>query len=142
MPLKLDEIDLAMLESLVKDGRKSFRQISREIKVSAPTVKLHYERLVNIGLIRGVSLDMDFGKLETGTGTKLDQIRHQALKGHKIKLDKGMLVKITCDYCNGPTHSKPSILKVGNQERFFCCSSCKTLYKEKYRGRIESLSSK
>jgi Lrp/AsnC family leucine-responsive transcriptional regulator len=142
MPLKLDEIDLAMLESLVKDGRKSFRQISREIKVSAPTVKLHYERLVNVGLIKGVSLDMDFGKLETKASVKLDQIRQQALKGHTIKLDKGMLVKITCDYCNGPTHGKPSILKVGDQERFFCCSSCKTLYKEKYRGRIESLSSK
>ncbi len=140
MPLELDQIDLALLESLVKDGRKSFRQISREIKVSAPTVKLHYERLVNIGLIRGISIDLDLGKLETKTSTKLDHIKHQSLKNHKIKLDKGMLVKIKCDYCNGPTHSKPSILKVGDQERFFCCSSCKTLYKEKYRGRIESLS--
>ncbi|MGI0066268.1 MAG: winged helix-turn-helix transcriptional regulator [Nitrosotalea sp.] len=142
MPLKLDEIDLAMLESLVKDGRKSFRQISREIKVSTPTVKLHYERLVNIGLIKGVSVDLDFGKLETEASIKLDQIRHKTHKGHRIKLDKGMLVKITCDYCNVPTHNKPSILKVSDQERFFCCSSCKTLYKEKYRGRIESLSSK
>lgn len=142
MPLKLDEIDLALLESLVKDGRKSFRQISREIKVSTPTVKLHYERLVNIGLIKGVSVDLDFGKLETEASAKLDQIRHKTFKGHKIKVDKGMLVKITCDYCNGPTHNKPSILKVGDQERFFCCSSCKTLYKEKYRGRIESLSNK
>lgn len=141
MPLKIDEIDLA-LESLVKDGRKSFRQISREIKVSTPTVQLHYERLVNIGLIKGVSVDLDFGKLEIQTSAKLDQIKYKTLKGHKIKLDKGMLVKITCDYCNGPTHSKPSILKVGDQERFFCCSSCKALYKEKYRGRIESLSNK
>ena len=140
MTLKLDEIDLAMLESLVRDGRKSFRQISREIKVSAPTVKLHYERLINIGLIKGVSLNIDFGKLETKASTKLDQIRHQALKGHKIKFDKGLLVKIACDYCNGPVHGKPSIMKVGNQERFFCCTSCKTLYSEKYRGRIESLS--
>lgn len=140
MPLKLDEIDLAVLESLVKDARKSFRQISREIKVSTPTVKLHYERLVNIGLIKGASIDIDLGKLETQTGARLDQIRHKALKGHKIKLDKEMLVKITCDYCNGPTHSKPSILRIGDQERFFCCTSCKTLYKEKYRGRIESLS--
>ncbi len=142
MPLKLDEIDLAMLKSLVKDGRKSFRQISREIKVSTPTVKLHYERLVNIGLIKGVSVDLDFGKLETESGIKLDQIKHKAHKGRRIKLDKGMLVKITCDYCNGPTHNKPSILKVGDQERFFCCPSCKALYKEKYRGRIESLSGK
>lgn len=140
MPLKLDETDLAILESLVKDGRKSFRQISREIKVSTPTVKLHYERLVNVGLIKGVSVDLDFGKLETKTSTKLDQIKHKSHKGHKIKLDKEMLVKITCDYCNGPTHSKPVILKVGDQERFFCCTSCKALYKEKYRGRIESLS--
>ncbi|MDE1878803.1 MAG: winged helix-turn-helix transcriptional regulator [Thaumarchaeota archaeon] len=140
MPIKLDEIDLAMLESLAKDGRKSFRQISREIKVSAPTVKFHYERLVNIGLIKGVSVDLDFGKLETKASAKLDQIKHSALKGHKIKFDRGLLVKIACDYCNGPVHDKPSIIKVGNQERFFCCTSCKTLYNEKYRGRIESLS--
>ena len=142
MTLKLDEIDLALLKSLVADGRKSFRQISREIKVSAPTVKLHYERLANIGLIKGVSVDLDLGKLETKASVKLDQIRHKALKGHKIKFDKGLLVKIACDYCNGPVHDKPSILKVGDQERFFCCSSCKTLYNEKYRGRIESLSNK
>ena len=142
MTIKLDTIDLSLLESLVTDGRKSFRQISREIKVSAPTVKLHYERLVNIGLIKGVSVDLDLGKLETETSTKLDRIRHQALKGHKIKFDKGLLVKIACDYCNGPVHGKPSIMKVGNQERFFCCTSCKTLYNEKYRGRIESLSNK
>jgi Lrp/AsnC family leucine-responsive transcriptional regulator len=140
MPLKIDETDLAILESLVKDGRKSFRQISRETKISTPTVKLHYERLVNVGLIKGVSLDLDLGKLETRTSTKLDQIKQRSHKGQKIKLDKGMLVKIICDYCNGPTHSKPTILKVGSQERFFCCTSCRALYKEKYRGKIESIS--
>lgn len=142
MPIKLDEIDLAMLESLAKDGRKSFRQVSREIKVSAPTVKLHYERLSNIGLIKGVSLDLDFGKLETKASAKIDRIKHSTLKEHKIKFDKGSLVRIVCDYCDGPVHGKPSILKMGDQERFFCCTSCKTLYSEKYRGRIESLSDK
>ncbi|MDH2908059.1 MAG: AsnC family transcriptional regulator [Candidatus Nitrosotalea sp.] len=140
MPIKLDEIDLAMLESLAKDGRKSFRQISREIKVSAPTVKLHYERLLNIGLIKGVSLDLDLGKLETSASAKIGQIKHNVLKGHKLKFDRGLLVRIACDYCKGPVHDRPSILKVGNLERFFCCTSCKTLYNEKYHGRIESLS--
>ncbi len=140
MPIKLDEIDLAMLESLAKDGRKSFRQISREIKVSAPTVKLHYERLSNMGLIKGVSLDLDLGKLETSASAKIGQIKHNALRGHKVKFDKGLLVRITCDYCNGPVHDKPNILKVGDMERFFCCTSCKTLYNEKYRRRMESLS--
>ncbi len=139
MPLKLDEIDLAILESLLKNARKSFRQVSREIKVSTPTVKKRYERLVNVGLVKAVSLDLDLGKLETKTSVHLDHLRQKALKSHNIKLDKGMLVKIACDYCKGPVHGKPSILKFANVERFFCCTSCRSLYREKYKGRIEAL---
>ena len=139
MPLRLDETDLAILESLLQDGRKSFRQVSREIKVSTPTVMKRYERLVNVGLIKAVSLNLDLGKLETKTSIRLDQIRDKTIKSHHIKLDKGMLVKLSCDYCKGPVHGKPSILKFANVERFFCCTSCKTLYKEKYKGRIEAL---
>jgi Lrp/AsnC family leucine-responsive transcriptional regulator len=139
MPLKLDETDLAILESFLEDARKSFRQVSREINVSTPTVKKRYERLVNVGLIKAVSLNLDLGKLETKTSVRLDNLRQKALKNHNIKLDKGMLVKITCDYCKGPVHGKPSMLKFANIERFFCCTSCKTLYREKYRGRIEAL---
>ena len=140
MPFRLDDIDLALLESLIKDGRKSFRQISREIKVSTPTVKTRYERLVNIGLIKAVSPVLDLGKLEDRTRARLDHIRLKAIKGHDIKLGKEVLVKLTCDYCKGPVEGKPSILKFANLERFFCCASCKSLYREKYKGRIESLS--
>lgn len=140
MPFSLDNIDIALLESLIKDGRKSFRQISREIKVTTPTVKARYERLVNIGLIKAVSPVLDLGMLENRTSTKLDHIRSKAIKGHEIILDKNMFVRMSCDYCKGPVHEKPSILKFANLERFFCCTSCRTLYKEKYKGRIESLS--
>lgn len=139
MPLRLDNVDLALLESLIKDGRKSFRQISREIKVSTPTVKARYERLVNVGLIKAVSPVIDMGKLEKKTSARLDQIQFRAHKGHGIKLDNGMLVKITCDYCKGPVEGKPSFFKFSNMERFFCCTTCRTLYKEKYKGRIDSL---
>ena len=140
MPFRLDDVDLALLESLIKDGRKSFRQISREIKVSTPTVKARYERLVNVGLIKAVSPVIDMGKLEKKTSVKLDQIRYKAHQGHGIRLDKGALVKMTCDYCKGPVHGKPSVFRFANMERFFCCTSCRILYKEKYKGRIESLS--
>ena len=139
MPLRLDETDLAILESLLEDARKSFRQVSREINVSTPTVMKRYERLVNVGLIKAVSLNLDLGKLETKTSIRLDHLRQQTLKNHNIKLDRGMLVKIACDYCKGPVHGKPSILKFANVERFFCCTSCKALYKEKYKGRIKTL---
>ncbi len=139
MPLKLDDIDIAILESLIKDGRKSFRQISREINVSTPTVKTRYERLVNVGLIKAVLPDLDLGKLETKTGSALNYMREKTIQRHRVKLDRGMLVKITCDYCKGPVHGKPNIFKFANIERFFCCSSCKSLYREKYKGRIATL---
>lgn len=140
MPLILDDVDITLLESLINDGRKSFRQISREINVSTPTVKARYERLVNVGLIKGISVNMDLGKLESKTGMRLDHLHNKAIKKHNVKLDKGMLVKITCDYCKGPVAAKPHILKFANVERFFCCTSCKSLYAEKYKGRIASLS--
>ncbi|QLH09594.1 AsnC family transcriptional regulator [Candidatus Nitrosotenuis sp. DW1] len=142
MPFKLDDIDYAILESLNKDGRKSFRQISREIKISTPTVKARYERLVNIGLIKAVLPIIDFGKLENKAGTKIDAIRSKTIKNHDVKITKGLLVKMSCDYCGGPVPEKPSILKFANFERFFCCTSCRSLYKEKYKGRIEKLSGK
>lgn len=142
MPFKLDDVDVAILESLIKDGRKSFRQISREIKMSTPAVQARYERLVNIGLIKGVQPLIDLGMLEDGAGTKLGSVRSKTLKRQNVKIGKNMLVKMSCDFCEGPVPEKPATLKFGNFERFFCCTSCRMLYKEKYRGRIESLSGK
>ena len=139
MPIKLDDVDIAILESLVKDGRKSFNQISREIKVSTPTIKTRYDRLVSAGLIKAVTLDLDFGALETKTGKRLENLKRNAIKNHDIKLDKGMAVKISCEYCKGPVDNKPSILKFGSFERFFCCTSCRSLYKEKYGTKIRAL---
>jgi DNA-binding Lrp family transcriptional regulator len=62
MPLHLDNNDIAIIKSLLKDGRKSFRQISRETGITTPTVKARFERLVNIGFIKGVLPVFDFGK--------------------------------------------------------------------------------
>lgn len=142
LPFQLDDVDIAILESLIKDGRKSFRQISREIKVSTPTVRARYERLVNVGLIKTVSPILDLGKLEDKTGEHLKNIRARAIKHHDVKITKNMMIKMTCDYCEGPISEKPHVLKIANFERFFCCTSCRGLYKEKYKGRIESLSRK
>lgn len=140
MPFQIDETDVAILESLSKDGRKSFRQISREIRVSAPTVKARYERLINVGLIRAVLPIIDVEKLENDTGRRLENLRASAIKKRGMKINKDMAVKMTCDYCEGPVASRPAVLRFGGFERFFCCTSCRGLYKEKYRGRIEALS--
>ena len=140
MPFQPDDIDIAIIESLIKDGRKSFRQISREIKISTPTVQARYERLVNVGLIKSVSPVIDLGMLENKTEKRLENIKVKSTKKHDVKITKDMILKMTCDLCKGPISDKPHVLKIANFERFFCCTSCRTLYKEKYKGRIESLS--
>jgi DNA-binding Lrp family transcriptional regulator len=40
MPIDLTDADIAVLNPLLIDGQKLFRQISRETEISTPTVKL------------------------------------------------------------------------------------------------------
>ncbi|HEX5978801.1 MAG TPA: AsnC family transcriptional regulator, partial [Nitrososphaeraceae archaeon] len=64
MPLQLDDYDVSILNSLLKDGRKSFREISRETGITTPTVKARFNRLVNVGFIKSVSPILDFDIVE------------------------------------------------------------------------------
>ena len=83
MPYDLDDTDLSILKSLQEDGRKSFRQISREIKVSPPTIKARYERLVNIGLIKLIKPDIDLSKIDKRGKDQLTEDIIQNLKEQK-----------------------------------------------------------
>jgi DNA-binding Lrp family transcriptional regulator len=64
MPLELDDYDVSILKALIKDGRKSFREISRETDITTPTVKARFERLINVGFIKSISPIFDFGIVE------------------------------------------------------------------------------
>jgi Lrp/AsnC family leucine-responsive transcriptional regulator len=157
----MDETDVAIIKSLLTDGRKSFRQISRETKITTPTVKARFERMVNVGFIKGVLPVFDYSRIDDG-GENLIQIQNikQGIKKetegnilknstkdfHKMELDKiqekitsGLAINLECDFCEGPIFNKPKVLKFADIERFFCCSSCKSGYGEKYKGRIESI---
>ena len=137
MPVELDTNDISILKSLFKDGRKSFRQISRETGISTPTVKARFERLVNIGFIQGVVPLIDFGKID-----KTKTI-HELSAASKIPLlkniKKGTQIMLDCDYCHGVIAGAPQVFKFANYERFFCCVSCKSEYKRKYGGRIQAI---
>jgi len=156
---------VSILKSILEDGRKSFRQISRETGISTPTVKARYERLVNIGFIKGVLPVFDFEKIESVENGEKNFIQLESLNGnvkkrknlyrsnqdntlkeeiHEIqkKISSGLAINIVCDFCEGPVFGKPKILKFANIERFFCCVSCKSGYSQKYRGRIESIKRK
>lgn len=141
MPVQLDDTDVAIVKSLMQDGRKSFRAISREIKVSTPTVKARYDRLVNMGLIKAVRPEIDLSKVDkkgkNEFGGVLESLKKQ--KKHFHVYVEGLKVKLKCEFCGGPIHGKPKVLKFANYERFFCCTQCRASYKDKHGGRIEML---
>lgn len=143
MPVELDETDAKILKSLMEDGRKSFRAISREIKVSTPTVKARYERLVKMGLIKSVKPEIDLSKVDRRRKSQFftdETIQHleQQKKHFHVKIEN-LRVKMQCEYCGGPIDTKPKVLEFANFQRFFCCIGCKNHYKEKHAGRIQSI---
>ena len=142
MPVELDDTDIAILKSLMEDGRKSFRTISRELKISTPTIKARYDRLVNIGLIKSIRPEIDITKISNSNKKNLSGDLIESLKVKKkhfhLNID-ALKVKMQCDFCKGSINDKPKVLKFANIERFFCCTSCRSDYKEKYGGRIQSI---
>jgi DNA-binding Lrp family transcriptional regulator len=169
MPLQLDNYDVSILKSLLKDGRKSFREISRETGITTPTVKARFTRLVNVGFIKSVSPIFDFDMVEKenilkpaledeqnkpndDSRAKEDENRkndninksriNQQQQDSRLKIKKGLRIKLDCEFCKGPITSHPHIFRFANYERFFCCIGCMSGYKQKYAGRIESIKRK
>jgi DNA-binding Lrp family transcriptional regulator len=148
LPLYLDNNDIAIIKSLLKDERKSFRQISRETGITTPTVKARFERLVNIGFIKGVLPIFDFNKvINTEDIIQLQNINKDNAAREKGYFDKnynnnnkfeekinkiekkittGLAINLVCDYCHGPIFGQPRVLIFVEFERFFCCTTCKT----------------
>ncbi|MGD9534136.1 MAG: Lrp/AsnC ligand binding domain-containing protein [Candidatus Nitrosocosmicus sp.] len=62
--MHIDRIDILIINSLMEDGRKSFRQVSRETKVSAPTVEQRFNRMKKLGIIKGIEPIFDIEKIE------------------------------------------------------------------------------
>jgi len=137
LPIKLDEYDVSIMESLFKDGRKSFRQIARETGITTPTVKARFERLVNVGFIKSVTPIVDLQKIEKNIS--ISEMQADDQKQFQKKIKKGVKIMLNCDFCQGSVADNPHVLKFANYERFFCCNSCKSEYKKKYGARIEAL---
>lgn len=145
MPFTLTDMDVSIIKELLKDGRKSFREISRSTGISTPTVKARFVRLVNVGFIKSVSPIFDFNKIDLNTVNPeikktvkrdIHSIDHNVF--NKI-IKKDLEIQLDCDFCKGLISGKTHVLKFADIERFFCCSGCQASYKEKYSGRIEAI---
>lgn len=63
---ELDETDAEILQLLVEDARRSYKEIGEAVGLSAPSVSNRVERLEDLGVIRGFTLDVDRSVLATG----------------------------------------------------------------------------
>jgi DNA-binding Lrp family transcriptional regulator len=187
------------------DGRKSFRQIAKEIRVSTPTVEARFSRMRSMGLIKNIEPILDTDIIEnqlsalvflrtnlaqsvhiadelaaiaevrriymmTGESNVMAKVvsdRPESLEkmireriapieginsisyqiitrtvkdSQSISIKEEMFLKLQCDFCDAEITKKAKKIEIENQRRYFCCNSCMTLYKQKYKGRIESIS--
>jgi DNA-binding Lrp family transcriptional regulator len=204
---KLDNTDIAIVKALIQDGRKSFRQIAREIKASTPTVEARFSRMKGLGIIKNIQPIFDIEKIDgqmsalvfvktnlsqsSDIANKLASIpqvrgvykmtgehniiikvimtHHPEYLEEFIKtkianiegiksasyqmitktikddqsipvMKEGIFLKIKCDYCDNDIFKDAKLMRVGQYERYFCCNSCLTLYKQKYKTKIERMS--
>lgn len=59
----LDEIDMAIIKELVKNGRASYRSIARKLKLSVATVASRIAALEKEGIIKGYTALIDYEKI-------------------------------------------------------------------------------
>ncbi len=61
--MKLEETEMKILKELQRDGRVSRRVLADRIDVSTPTVSSKIEKLENMGIIEGFTVEIDHSKL-------------------------------------------------------------------------------
>jgi len=61
--IKMDEIDLRILEALVDDGRITFKELAKKFGIDERMVSRRVERLVKEGVISRFTVDIDWSKL-------------------------------------------------------------------------------
>ncbi|MHA2395679.1 MAG: Lrp/AsnC family transcriptional regulator [Candidatus Thorarchaeota archaeon] len=90
---KIDENDLTIIKMLTKNARSSLREIGAVVKLSPSSIRNRMERLVDLGVIKRYTLDLDHRKLGfevqvvvliTSTPGESDNLYHKLSKYSEI----------------------------------------------------------
>ena len=68
----LDDTDREILTLLLEDGRRPYSDIADQVDLSPPAVSDRVERLEELGLIRGFTVDVDRSMLQEGVPVLVD----------------------------------------------------------------------
>ncbi len=63
----IDKKDLIILDELLKDGRTSYSDLAKKLKLSVPAVISRIEKLKTTGIIKKFTLKIDYKKISDGT---------------------------------------------------------------------------
>lgn len=63
----MDAVDHRILSLLVEDGRRTYDDIAKQVRLTAPSVKRRVDRLRGSGALRGFTAVVDHGALGWGT---------------------------------------------------------------------------
>ena len=125
VPLVLDEKDIAIINSMKNDTRKSFRQVGLELGLSTHVVTTRFDRLSNVGLIKSFSLIIDLSKIENSQArAQLSEIEQDSDANFDL-VREGTKVTVNCDYFHGVVAGEPLPLKFADFQRYFCCITCR-----------------
>lgn len=61
--MKLDDVDLEILECLEEDGRTSHASIGRQVGITGQAVYSRLKRMEDEGVVRGYRVDVDWARL-------------------------------------------------------------------------------
>ncbi|MDX5427177.1 MAG: Lrp/AsnC ligand binding domain-containing protein [Bacteroidota bacterium] len=61
--MKIDKLDVQILRHLIKDARKPYTEIAKELVVSSGTIHVRLKKMEQMGIITGTSLHVDYEKL-------------------------------------------------------------------------------
>jgi len=64
--MKIDKLDKQILEYLVKDARKPFTEIAKDLFVSPGTIHVRVKKMEQMGIIKSTSISVDYEKLGFG----------------------------------------------------------------------------
>ena len=64
LKLKLDDIDHQILQALIENCRTPFTDIAKKILVSAGTIHIRVKKMEEMGVIKGSTLVINYGKLD------------------------------------------------------------------------------
>ena len=70
--VELDDTDARILRLLLDDARRSYTDIGERVGLSSPTVSNRVDRLEDLGVIQGFTVDIDRSKLVTGDSVIID----------------------------------------------------------------------